>query len=93
MLKENKDLSHLMGYAPWEQASALRGKLDEIEPVASCTPQDFALTEAEMSAYDTRRQSRCQRIDLDVLAPLDVALKQRLRQWQQVQPQPGAALC
>ena len=65
----------------------LRGKLDEVESVAACTPQDVELTEAEMSAYDTRRQARRQRIDLGVLAPLDVALEQRLRQWQQVQRQ------
>jgi hypothetical protein len=65
----------------------LRGKLDEVESVAACTPQDFGLTEAEMSAYDTRRQARRQRIDLGVLAPLDAALEQRLRQWQQVQHQ------
>jgi hypothetical protein len=65
----------------------LRGKLDEVESVVSCTPQDFGLTEAEMSAYDTRRRSRRQRMDLGVLAPLDAALEQRLRQWQQVQRQ------
>src|SRR5437016_1655088 len=65
----------------------LRGKLDEVEPVAAYTPQDFGLTEAEMSAYDTRRQARRQRIALGVLAPLDAALEQRLRQWQQVQSQ------
>ena len=65
----------------------LRGRPDEVEPVVSCTPQDFGLTEAEMSAYDTRRQSRRQRMDLGVLTPLDAALEQRLRQLQQVQRQ------
>ena len=65
----------------------LRGRPDEVESVVSCTPQDFGLTEAEMSAYDTRRQSRRQRIDRGVLVPLDAALEQRLRQWQQVQRQ------
>jgi hypothetical protein len=65
----------------------LRGRPDEVESVVSCTPQDFGLTEAEMAAYDTRRQARRQRIDPGVLAPLDAALEQRLRQWQQVQHQ------
>src|SRR5262249_32049947 len=65
----------------------LRGRPDEVESVMSCTPQGFGLTEAEMAAYDTRRQSRRQRINLGVLAPLDAALEQRLRQWQQGQRQ------
>ena len=58
----------------------LRGRPDEVESVVACTPQDFGLTEAEMAAYDTRRQSRRQSIDLGVLAPLDAALEQRLHQ-------------
>jgi len=65
----------------------LRGKPDEVESVASCTPQDFGLTEADMSAYDTRRKARRQQIDLDGLAPLDAALEQRLHQWHQGQRQ------
>ena len=48
----------------------LRGQLDEVESVAACTPQDFGLTEAEMSAYGARRQARRQHINLGVLAPL-----------------------
>jgi hypothetical protein len=65
----------------------LRGKPEEVESVVSCTPQDFGLTEAEISAYDTRRKARRKQIDLGVLAPLDAALEQRLRQWHQVQRQ------
>jgi|307.fasta_scaffold57874_2 hypothetical protein len=65
----------------------LRGQLDEGESMAASTPQDFGLTEAEMSAYDTRRQARRQHINRGVLAPLDAALEQRLHQWQQVQRQ------
>jgi hypothetical protein len=65
----------------------LRGRPDKVESVVSCTPQDFGLTEVEMSAYDTRRQSRRQRMDLGVLTPLDAALEQRLHQLQQVQRQ------
>ena len=56
----------------------LRGRPDEVESVAAYTPPDFGLTEAEMSTYDTRRPSQRQRTDLGVLAPLDVALEQRL---------------
>lgn len=56
----------------------LRGRPDEVESVASYTPPDFGLTEAEMSAYDTRRPSQRQRTGLGVLAPLDAALEQRL---------------
>src|SRR6266700_1958337 len=59
----------------------LRGKPDEVESVASCTPQDFGLTEADMSAYDTRRKARRQQI------ALDAALEQRLHQWHQGQRQ------
>jgi len=65
----------------------LCGRPDEVESVVSCTPQDFGLTEADMSAYDSRRQARRQQIDLGVLAPLDADLEQRLRQWHQVQRQ------
>jgi hypothetical protein len=65
----------------------LRGKSDEVESVVSYTPQDFGLTEAEMSAYDTRRKARRKQIDLDVLVPLDADLEQRLRQLHQVQRQ------
>jgi len=65
----------------------LSGRPEEVESVASCTPQDFGLTEADMSAYDSRRQARRQQIDLGVLAPLDADLEQRLRQWHQVQRQ------
>jgi hypothetical protein len=36
----------------------LRGQLDEVESVAACTPQDFGLTEAEMSAYGARPHAR-----------------------------------
>ena len=65
----------------------LCGRPDEVESVALCTPQDFGLTEADMSAYDTRRKARRKQIDLGVLAPLDADLEQRLRQLQQVQRQ------
>ena len=63
----------------------LRGRPEEVESVASCTPQDFGLTEADMSAYDTRREARRKQIDLGMLAPLDADLERRLRQLQQVQ--------
>jgi hypothetical protein len=65
----------------------LSSRHDEVESVAACTPQDFGLTEADMSAYDTRRKARRQQIDLGVLAPLDTALEQRLRRLNQVQHQ------
>ena len=71
----------------YQLMTLLRSRPDEVESVVSCTPQDFGLTEAEMAAYDARHQSRRQRIDHSVLAPLDAALEQRLRQWQQVQRQ------
>jgi hypothetical protein len=65
----------------------LSGRPEEVESVAWCTPQDFGLTEADMSAYDTRRKARRKQIDLGVLAPLDATLAQRLRQLNQVQRQ------
>jgi hypothetical protein len=65
----------------------LSGRPEEVESVASCTPQDFGLTEAEISAYDTRREARRKQIGLGMLAPLDAALEQRLRRWHQVQRQ------
>lgn len=65
----------------------LSGRPEEVVSVASCTPQDFGLTEADLSAYDTRRKARRQQIDLGVLVPLDAELEQRLRQLQQVQRQ------
>src|SRR5712691_11148657 len=55
----------------------LRGRPEEVESMASCTPQDFGLTEADMSAYDTRRAARRQQIELGVLAPLDADREQR----------------
>ena len=65
----------------------LRSRPDEVESVVSCTPQDFGLTEADMSAYDARRKARRQQLDLGVLTPLDAALEQRLRQLHRVQRQ------
>jgi hypothetical protein len=65
----------------------LSGKPEEIESVASYTPQDFGLTEADMAAYDTRRKARRRQIDLGVLVPLDADLEQRLRQLNQAQRQ------
>ena len=65
----------------------LSGRPEEVESVASYMPQDFGLTEADMSAYDTRRKAQRKQIDVGVLAPLDVALEQRLRQLNQVQRQ------
>jgi hypothetical protein len=65
----------------------LSGKPQEIGSVASYTPQDFGLTEADMSAYDTRRKARRRQIDLGVLVPLNADLEQRLRQLNQVQRQ------
>jgi hypothetical protein len=65
----------------------LSGRPEEVESVAPCTPQDFGLTEADMSAYDTRRKARRKQIDVRVLAPLEAVLEQRLRQLNQVQRQ------
>lgn len=65
----------------------LSGKPEEIESVASYTPQDFGLTEADVSAYGTRRKARRRQIDLGVLVPLDADLEQRLRQLNQAQRQ------
>jgi hypothetical protein len=58
-----------------------------VESVTPCTPQDFGLTEADMSAYDARRKARRKQIDLGELAPLDADLEQRLSQLNQVQRQ------
>jgi hypothetical protein len=63
----------------------LSGRPEEIESMASYTPQDFGLIEADMLAYDTRRKARRKQIDLGVLVPLKADLKQRLRQLNQVQ--------
>jgi hypothetical protein len=67
--------------------SLLSSRPEEVESAALCTPQDFGMTEADMTAYDTRRQARRKRIELGVLAPLDAALEQRLRQLNRVQRQ------
>lgn len=64
-----------------------RGMIEEAKPAASFTPQDFALTEADLSAYEARRKARREHIDCSLLAPLNPVLEQRLRQWEQVQGQ------
>ena len=59
--------------------------MKNIESVASFTPQDFGLTEADLVGYEARRQARRAQIDLGLLAPIKAALAHRLRQWHQMQ--------
>lgn len=47
--------------------------------------EDFGLTEAEFAAYQARRESRREGIDVDALEPIDPALEQRLRYLNRVQ--------
>jgi hypothetical protein len=65
----------------------LRGIIEDVESAESFTPQDFGLTEADLSTYEARRQARREQIDLGLLTPLEAALEQRLRQWTQAQHQ------
>lgn len=64
-----------------------RGMIKDVESIESFTPQDFGLTEADLAGYEARRQARRAQIDPGMLAPLEAALEQRLRQWHQVQHQ------
>jgi hypothetical protein len=65
----------------------LRGVHGGVESAASFTLQDFGLTEADLSAYEARREARRERIDRVRLTPLEATLEQRLRQLNQVQRQ------
>ncbi len=63
----------------------LHGVHGEVESAESFTPQDFGLTETDLSAYKARREARRERIGRGMLVPLEAALKQRLQQLNQVQ--------
>ena len=61
----------------------LHGMIEDIDAITPFTPQAFGLTEAELSAYEARRQARREHSDPAMLTPLEPALEQRLRQWNQ----------
>ena len=63
----------------------LHGMIEDVESVASFTPQDFGLTEADLAGYETRRQARRAQIDPGLLGTLEATLAHRLRQWHQMQ--------
>ncbi|WP_089722003.1 hypothetical protein [Candidatus Entotheonella palauensis] len=65
----------------------LRNVHQEIESVEPFTPQDFELTEADLSVYKARREARRKRINRSMLVPLETDLEQHLRQLTQVQQQ------
>lgn len=60
---------------------------EDAASVSSFTPQDFGLTEADLTAYEARRKARREQIDLNVLVPLDPDLEQRLLHLSQIQHQ------
>ena len=63
----------------------LHGMMKDVESVASFTPQDFGLTEADLAGYEARRQARRAQIDPGLLAPIEAALAHCLSQWHQMQ--------
>lgn len=62
----------------------VHGGVESEEPF---TLEDFGLTEADLSAYEARREARRKRVDRGMLAPLEAALAQRLGQLNQTQSQ------
>lgn len=64
-----------------KQLMALLGITSESEnreTVPQFTPEDFGLTEADLVAYQARREARRRRVDVDALEPIDPNLEQRL---------------
>ena len=51
----------------------------EPEDISSFTPEDFGLTENELTAYEARRTARRQHVDADVQEPIAADLERRLR--------------
>ena len=58
---------------------------EDRDSVSSVTPQDFGLTEADLTAYEARRKARREQVDLNALAPLDTNLEQRLLYMSRIQ--------
>lgn len=63
----------------------IASKSENGEVVPQLTAEDFGLTEADLAAYQARREARRQRTDVDVLEPIDPDLEQRLDRMNRIQ--------